>query len=279
MNVWLQVWWILAHGLFSQMVYPFPGPTGSSVTPPPLTGMLVWYIAGAGSNCSGATCNDGDSQDTWADQSGNGLTGHGDNTLALGTAVPNCIAGVYHTNQINGKPAVTFNGNVLTPTCFAHAQTGIINTHTATAFVVMTFTSACTYLTGATECSIQGGVGGSFNWEPSNSSGNATLNKACQAFIASSTSTTSSATWYQMNIDYDDSTGAWAMRTNRAGAGSGTNTQTLTGETLGIGGNGCTGSVLGPFNGQMAEYILYGRVLTGGEITTVETYLNAKYGL
>ena len=39
------------------------------------------------------------------------------------------------------------------------------------------------------------------------------------------------------------------------------------------------GGGLRSFLGQNAEFILYNRVLSGGEITTVETYINGKYGL
>jgi hypothetical protein len=33
------------------------------------------------------------------------------------------------------------------------------------------------------------------------------------------------------------------------------------------------------FNGQIAEIICYDRLLTGGELTTLETYLNGRYGI
>ncbi len=274
MMAWLQVWWIVLHGLFSQSVYPFPGPV-PSVPPIPLTGMLIWYEADVGSNCSGGTCSDGATQDTWADQSGNGTTGHGDNTLKLGTGVANCQSGVYHTNQINGKPAVTFAS--ATPTCFAH--TAASNLSAASAFVVLTWTSACLWTTGANACDVMGSNGGGLNWFPGHSSGHPLLLKACTSLIATSTATTTSGAWYQENFTYDSSSGAWAFRVNQAGGGSGTNIQTISGGQTGIGGNGCATGSEDFLQGQMAEFILYNRVLSGGEITTVETYLNGKYGL
>src|SRR5690242_9779177 len=69
---------------------------------PPLTGMAIWWSADVGNNCSGVACTDGAGQTTWADRSGNGNTG----------LVSRCgVTPTFHTNQINGKPAVTFNGN------------------------------------------------------------------------------------------------------------------------------------------------------------------------
>ncbi len=276
MMAWLQVWWIVIHGLFSQMVYPFPGPRALTI-PPPITGMLIWYEADVGSNCSGGACSDGSTQDTWADQSGNANTGLGNNTqsVGVGTSGTKCGAGVYHTNQINGKPAVTFAS--ATPTCFSFTSgTGTLTA--SSLFAVVTWTSACTYASGATSCDITGSNGGGINWKPSSSANHPFFSKACVVDIGTSSATVSSGTWYQQNLTYDASSGAYSFRVNRSAGGSGTNSQTLTGEQTGIGGNGCysTGEYL---EGQIAEFILYNRVLTGGEITTVETYLNGKYGL
>jgi hypothetical protein len=85
------------------------------------------------------------------------------------------------------------------------------------------------------------------------------------------------STWAQVNVTYNSSTGAWAIRSARTANGSGTNVQSITGNTSAIGWNpNASGN---EFTGQIAELIAYNRVLTNTEITTVETYLNTKWGV
>ncbi len=262
MTVWLQVWWILAHGLFSQTVYPFPGPT--PVAPPiPLTGALVWWSADFGSNCSGMVCNDGDSQDTFADRSGNGNNG----VLSIG-GTP-CVATIYHTNQINGMPADTYNGVNTDPgkSCFGVSFAGLDNKSAVTWFLAMK--------QNASNQAIMAGNNNSLSLQ--SVGGSQGVNKNCVAAIGTSTSA-GDTSWHQFNFTYDAGTGAYAFRRDRSADGSGTNSQTITGNWLLLGSNiGCGG--VATLNGQIAEFIMYNRVLTGGEITTVETYLNGKYGL
>src|SRR5882724_7138101 len=129
---------LLSKFLAFFMLLQVPGqmPTAivsGGVTPPPLTGMLVWWKAGAGNNCSGVACTDGASQDTFADQSGNGNNG------VLNIGGNPCVAPVYHTNQINGKPADTYNGvnTDIGKSCFGVSVTGLDNKSTVTWFLVM----------------------------------------------------------------------------------------------------------------------------------------------
>src|SRR5690348_15492470 len=125
MMVWLQVWTTLLHSLFAQAVLPWPG-TSVPVTPPPSSGLEVWWKADVGNNCGGSACTNGASQTTWADQSGNLTCGVGttpcNGSLSGGISGGNCTAPIYNTNQINGKPAVKFAG-ILPPsagyTCMA----------------------------------------------------------------------------------------------------------------------------------------------------------------
>ena len=266
MTVWLQVWWILLHGLFSQMVYPFPGlrPLVSI----PLNGMLVWWEADVGSNCSGA-CTDGASQSTWADQSGNGNNGV---LNAYLSAMP-CVASVYHTNQINGKPAVTFNGNTTdgSDTCFQVSNAGLDNKTTATVALVFKNGSGLfrAYMGGSSN-SLVGGLG---------DSGNALqeIQQGSTANIGNGTAR-GDTNWHQINVTYNSSTGAFAFRTDRAADNSGTNAKTISSNWIALGVTYAGGSI-STFSGQIAEFIMYNRVLSGGEITTVETYINGKYGL
>lgn len=93
-----------------------------------------------------------------------------------------------------------------------------------------------------------------------------------------STSNVTTGTAYQANVTYSDSSGAWAYRINRAAAGSGTNIQSITAAS-----DSFAWSTSSPsstyLNGDIAELIVYNRVLSSTEITTIENYLNAKWGV
>ncbi len=266
MTAWLQVWAILFHGLLGQAFYPFPGPR-ILIDPPPLSGMLVWWAADFGSNCSGA-CTDGASQSTWADQSGNSNNG---GLNICGTA------GVYHTNQINGKPAVTFNGNsgsTAAATCYA-TPTTLDNKSTTTMVAVARFAAG-----PGVELTLGAGGTSAFRWEGNGLGGGSNLFGIFQGSASNIgfDSAASVQTWFQANVTYNSSTGAYAFRLNRATDGSGTNAKSITANFSNVGINQAGGSI-NTLNGQVAEFILYNRVLSAGEITTVETYLNSRYGL
>ena len=103
------------------------------------------------------------------------------------------------------------------------------------------------------------------------------LAKTNTVVLTSSTATWTPGTWFQANATYVSSTGAYAYRQARAAAGSGTS-------TTGAGANPTT--VIGQDGGasnlnaaSLAAIIIYNRVLSGTEITNVENYLNAKWGV
>ncbi len=267
MMVWFQVWWIVLHGLFSQMVYPFPGPR--PLVSIPLSGMLIWWEADLGSNCGGGACTDGANQDSWADQSGNGNNG------TLTPSVTSCVAGVYHTNQINSKPAVTFNGNTTggMGTCYSVGTTGtgLDNKATTTEFLVLKNNGAGrAYSSGLANSIAYYGYG-------TNAGSQQLLQQGSTAGIGNGTAV-GDTSFHQLNVTYNSSTGAYAFRRDRATDGSGTNAKSITGNWLLLGETSSGGNIL-TLDGQIAAFIMYNRVLSGAEITTVETYLNGKYGL
>ncbi len=83
-------------------------------------------------------------------------------------------------------------------------------------------------------------------------------------------------TWAQVNATYNSTSGVFAFRIARAAAGSGTNARSITGATGAVGGDNSGGS---PLNGDLAEIVVYNRVLSPTEITTVEAYLHTKWGV
>jgi Concanavalin A-like lectin/glucanases superfamily len=109
------------------------------------------------------------------------------------------------------------------------------------------------------------------------SSGHLVLAESFTAVIATSSSAISTGSWAQGNATYNQSTGAYAFRIGRSAAGSGANAVAITAGTDGI---GYDPQIAGrELNGLLAEIIIYNRVLTSTEITTVENYLFSKWGI
>lgn len=107
--------------------------------------------------------------------------------------------------------------------------------------------------------------------------GHLQLVKTAVVNIAIGTVAVAANTWFQGNATYNPSTGAYAFRMGRAAAGSGTNVQSITAPDISVAWNaGAGGTTL---NGFLAELICYARVLSSTEITSVENYLNAKWGV
>lgn len=97
------------------------------------------------------------------------------------------------------------------------------------------------------------------------------------AVIGTSTATWSSGVWFQANVTYDPATGNYAFRQARAAAGSGTG---ATGAGVGLMTQIAADDGMGLLaSASVAAIIAYNRVLTSTEITNVENYLNAKWGV
>ena len=105
------------------------------------------------------------------------------------------------------------------------------------------------------------------------------VTSALTAIIATSSAVGTAGTWVQMNAQYDDLTGNYAFRIGRAAAGSGTATiRTISQPTVALGYNAANAAAGGNTFG-FAAVLIYNRLLTAGEITTVETYLFNKWGV
>jgi hypothetical protein len=181
---------------------------------------------------------------------------------ALGTAT-----------QLNSKAVLNCTGAA---TCYAIGSgfTGGMNLGAAcTIFVVMAGPrTADTCLLGAT---VSTGIELDFT-----SAGQLSLVNAGHAVLSTSSAATPPAAnaFFQGNVTYDGTTGNIAFRIARAAAGtaSGT-THPLTAGTQCIFTQ--TAAISAPFVGNMAELAVFNRVLSGTEISTVEAYLLAKWGV
>jgi hypothetical protein len=143
--------------------------------------------------------------------------------------------------------------------------------HTSTAFVVFNPAAGvtnqdffCGSLAGSLELSY-------------NVVGGLVLTKSFVAAIGTGTGVPVPGTWFQANATYDDSTGDFAFRFDRAAAGSGSNVQAIVSGSNGVGWDPETASF--NLDGMLAELIVYDRVLSAPEIAAVEAYLNAKWGV
>jgi len=106
------------------------------------------------------------------------------------------------------------------------------------------------------------------------------LAKTQVAIIATSSVSWTPGTAFQANVTYNATTGAFAFRQARAAAGSGTATTAAGNASVAafIGADINTSNAL-LNSASLAEIVVYNRVLTTGEITNVENYLNTKWGV
>lgn len=142
--------------------------------------------------------------------------------------------------------------------------------HNCTIFVV----NKPTIVGGVGQCYCSG-ASGSLEFDI-DTSAQLQIVKSLIAIIGTSTTTLTTGVWFQGNVKYNDTTGAFAFRVARAAAGSGTNAQTITSNNTNI---GVVSGFSFNLNGLIAEIIIYNRDLSSTEITTVENYLFAKWGV
>lgn len=234
------------------------GVTSSASTsgPPSVSGLQAWYKADSltQANNSGVA--------SWPDSSGNG------HTMVQATSGSQPI---YLTSQINGLPAISFNGSqfVKTATVVPYSGSGV------TVFVVYTsvgfgtgsiLTGSASYTTYLSDrISVDQG-GGNFAWQFGTFGATVTFALSSHA-----------AGWLQNNVVSDGTT--VSFRAQRAALTNSGGNVNLSGDgnagfdqlMVDTQGNGTAGT--------FAEIIVYGRNLNSTEVTTIETYLFGKYGV
>lgn len=179
------------------------------------------------------------------------------------------------SSQLNGLNVLKFPPQATAGT-YTISNQSVLST-AATFFVVVKPTST----PSAAGQAIIGGAGNSLAFYLNTASGGSVfaLVKTGAAVIGTSSASWTTGTWVQVNATYISGTGAFAFRQARAAAGSGTGTTLAgTGATQFVGADSAAGTDL-LNSASLAEIIIYNRVLTAGEITSVETYLNTKWGV
>lgn len=173
------------------------------------------------------------------------------------------------TGATNGKAALSFNGS---STGYYMAFGPVLSK--GTILLVLKPTGAGVIIGGPTN---------SFGFRIATSGGNFALGSALNGVsdFGTSTGTMTSTAWHQANVTYDSSTGAIAYRIDKATAGTATHTATISAGSNLVGFNNAAGDPAGGgefVTAQIAAILVYNRVLTGGEITSLETYF-ARYGV
>lgn len=234
--------------------------TGTAATPP-LANLQLWYSADcitySGGNCS--TPADGTNVTNWNDRSGNANNATTANTCT------------FHTNQINGQPAVTFNG-----ACNLDF-TSVAATNVTAIFVVYKRTSG-------TVGTILSGNSSSFGYR---TAVNGKQQDMLKILVADGLQGTAAqdTNWHQIygvncNGSCTDGPPYQIFHLDRNADGTSNSGLGIASGALHIGSDAGSSEFL---NGQIAEILFYtnnGTSISGTvNPTTVETYLHNKYGL
>lgn len=239
-----------------------PGPPGASgvvkvATPGTIPDLTFWWESDAILGAAGNIVTTLPNRSPWQNCS----------PAAMCTASGNGAA--ISSSPLNSLNALTFNRGATSRYQYI-SQDGVI-LHKATIFAIIKPTNFTAYnlmISGGSSC---------LEFGTTITTGTLYLGKSAVANIGNSTTALSAATWAQVNATYDDSSGAFAFRIARTAAGSGTQIEALSGVTYSIG--YIANASNDDFLGDMAAIIVYNRVLTATEISNVENYLNAKWGV
>lgn len=263
------VFFLAEDGIPGDFIPGPPGPPASSTSGglPPVTaptqipGLLYWFDASILAN-------------SFPTGAGNGISilGSPDPYRLPGSAfVAGSGNGAFlDTSTLNGLSVLNFPGSAAGQYTLGAPQ---MTTPAQTIFVVFklaTFLGQATFnICGGPTNSIALGVGGTSN------PGKLQLQITNTTAIANSTATLATGTWYQVNTAYDGAN--YSYRIARAADVSGASAHTATQPQTGFGWNGSTPNL--PWNGLIAEFIYYNRVLTLAQIQAVEAYLFNKWNV
>jgi len=230
--------------------------SGSSVTPASYSGLIAWYSAdciNAGACASQPSNGTNLAGTNWSDRSSSA------NNLALASETI-----TFSTNVLNGLPAITF------PTSSTSTfNTAITWPGAETVFIVFKYSAS-----SSAQIQVIAGPTDSLQWYSYVTPAVWKLDKGGVVNIGTGSNTLSQSTWYQANMTYNSTSGAWAIREAEAADASGTSAQSITAtQTTAMAGFGVSGQIV------VVEEFVYNVVLTGPQITALEGYLNTKYGI
>lgn len=169
--------------------------------------------------------------------------------------------------QLNSKNVATFPSS-------SAGRYNLVAGLTLTKCTVFAVLKPSSFASLGTICS---GTSGSFQLCVENGTGKIVLFKNNVATIGTATTAMTTGNWFQVNVTYDSASGAYAFRQAQAANGSGSNAQSFSANVGSIGYNPQAGSQ--DLAADLAELIIFNRVLSGTEIANVEAYLNTKWGV
>lgn len=238
----------------SRSGYLTPVSGDAPFSPASVAGLYLWLKADAITGL-----NDGDAVATWVDSSSSGA----DATQGTAGNRP-----TYQTAEVNSLPCVRFDGTDDYLTSVASAGSKPI-----TIFVVLKVTN---FLDFRVIWGSQGGAGDrGYEYRINQTSGVQNVDHALTANIGSSSTAVPLNTWCYLAFSYSN-TGGFTFYENGVSDGTGTADFTIQEPGVVIGGrNG--GSL--SFLGDIAEIFAYDSVITGDDLTNINTYITDKYAL
>lgn len=236
---------------------------GGGFSPSDVTGLKLWFKADDGPDDP----VDGQPVTTWTDKSSSGL-----NATGSSTARP-----IYKTSIINGKPVVRFDGsNDILET----AALDLSATDKVTVFVVASASAGSNGVFLEMSTTIDSQTDSFLLWRPASNKGAVALrgNIGVSDWTTTSNLTT---TPFRLTGFYDKSlsSGEAYAHVNGSLDGSIGNNSNNSGNF----GNraiyiGSRFGAVAPLAGDIAEIIVYSGIISGADLTAINSYLSTKYG-
>lgn len=216
---------------------------GSSVLP--TTNLQAWWKADSLS-ASPVT--------SWLDSSSNGINLTNDSSAPVWTA-----------NQINGLPAVTFNGN----TDFFHTSAAI--TYGGAISLYMVYKPATVTVSQAMTCNATGGIAAAYQI---NASSKQEFDLQGTTNLGTSSTSLTAGTWYELAVTFNGTSTAFYL--NGVADGGGSVSSSSFDPINAIGTNFASGAPYSFAHGQLAELAIYN---SSTYQPAVHTYFQARYGI
>jgi len=233
----------------------------TAFSPANLSGLSLWLKADAGVTTSGSNVT------AWADQSGNGLN-------VVPDIVTADISLASSVGKFNNKPAILFGVQNNNGTVGLFNSNPFIN---KSLFIVYSLESVDNF-----EYSVAYENNG-FSGQTSDNNGNRQFGGYFNAFISANTLSQIGTPYIRTTISDDGNTISFFINGTADGNPAGNGFYNSRSEIVigngGARGSGPNPSISQPFQGYIAEIVVYNSVLTTPERQQVEGYLSTKYSI
>lgn len=244
-------------GAIHQVLLAVPSPVvGGGSNPPVTSGLILNWDAREVAVADGVIIQSGD----WFDLSATAnhpvnVSGSGNSPRYRATLGP------------GGLPSVEFNGDA-TNGFFALTNTIAPSDFTMFAVCKPSDSNPRTLISGA---------GGAFQYRTNSLKQD--ILSAGVALNGSSSTSLSTSSFQQINVTWNNTTRAFAFRLGQANDGSGTGGATPSTNMNAVGWNDANVITKEPWLGFISHLLVYNAILSGGDITSVEGFLNTEWGV